>query len=134
MSNAAQASPQLPRKPELYDALSSENVGRTPCSEHWCEKLRRGRRRNIATVPGRSAAVLNEPAAFDQTFAVASPCENALGVPFRRRSSSAPQYLHGRRRCFVARNSWSDLHRHHCVQLVMALDESLQFREHPRKR
>jgi len=30
--------------------------------------------------------------------------------------------------------SWSDLHRHHCVQLVMALDGALRFRQHPRKR
>src|SRR5262245_59197648 len=72
---------------------------------------------NIATVPGRSAAVLNEPAAFDQTSAVASPWENALGVGFgvavHRRLSI---YMAGGA-VFVARNSWSDLHRHHCVQL-----------------
>ena len=27
--------------------------------------------------------------------------------------------------------SWSDLHRHHCVQLVMALDGTLRFRQRP---
>jgi AraC-like DNA-binding protein len=30
--------------------------------------------------------------------------------------------------------SWTDLHRHHCVQLVMALDGALRFRERPRQR
>ena len=30
--------------------------------------------------------------------------------------------------------SWSDLHRHHCVQLVMALDGTLRFRQRPRHR
>ena len=30
--------------------------------------------------------------------------------------------------------SWSDLHRHHCVQLVMALDGTLRFRQRPRQR
>lgn len=30
--------------------------------------------------------------------------------------------------------SWSDLHRHHCVQLVLALDGSLRFRQGPRQR
>jgi AraC-like DNA-binding protein len=30
--------------------------------------------------------------------------------------------------------SWTDLHRHHCVQLVMALDGTLRFRERPRQR
>jgi AraC-like DNA-binding protein len=30
--------------------------------------------------------------------------------------------------------SWTDLHRHHCVQLVMALDGSLRFRQRPRQR
>jgi AraC-like DNA-binding protein len=30
--------------------------------------------------------------------------------------------------------SWSDLHRHHCVQLVMALDGSIRFRQRPRQR
>jgi AraC-like DNA-binding protein len=30
--------------------------------------------------------------------------------------------------------SWSDLHRHHCVQLVMALDGILRFRQRPRQR
>jgi AraC-like DNA-binding protein len=29
--------------------------------------------------------------------------------------------------------SWSDLHRHHCVQLVMALDGTLGFRQGPRQ-
>jgi hypothetical protein len=29
--------------------------------------------------------------------------------------------------------SWSDLHRHHCVQLVMALDGTLRFRQRPRQ-
>ena len=32
------------------------------------------------------------------------------------------------------RGSWSDLHRHHCVQLVMALDGTLRFRQRPRQR
>ena len=30
--------------------------------------------------------------------------------------------------------SWADLHRHHCVQLVMALRGELRFRERPRQR
>jgi AraC-like DNA-binding protein len=30
--------------------------------------------------------------------------------------------------------SWSDLHRHHCIQLVMALDGALRFRQRPRGR
>jgi AraC-like DNA-binding protein len=30
--------------------------------------------------------------------------------------------------------SWSDLHRHHCVQLVMSLDGTLGFRQRPRQR
>jgi AraC-like DNA-binding protein len=30
--------------------------------------------------------------------------------------------------------SWSDLHRHHSVQLVMALDETIRFRQRPRQR
>src|SRR5262249_60383672 len=30
--------------------------------------------------------------------------------------------------------SWSDLHRHHCVQLVMALNGALRFRQRPRQR
>jgi AraC-like DNA-binding protein len=30
--------------------------------------------------------------------------------------------------------AWTDLHRHHCVQLVMALDGTLRFRERPRQR
>src|SRR4029450_2180071 len=30
--------------------------------------------------------------------------------------------------------SWSDLHRHHCVQLVLALDGTLRFRQRPRQR
>jgi AraC-like DNA-binding protein len=30
--------------------------------------------------------------------------------------------------------SWTDLHRHHCVQLIMALDGTLRFRERPRQR
>jgi AraC-like DNA-binding protein len=30
--------------------------------------------------------------------------------------------------------SWSDLHRHHCVQLVMALDGTLRFRQSERQR
>ena len=30
--------------------------------------------------------------------------------------------------------SWTDLHRHHCVQLVMALDGTLRFRQRPRQR
>src|SRR5215468_7057929 len=30
--------------------------------------------------------------------------------------------------------SWSDLHRHHCVQLVMALDGDLRFRRRVRQR
>jgi AraC-like DNA-binding protein len=30
--------------------------------------------------------------------------------------------------------SWTDLHRHHCVQLVMALRQTLRFRERPRQR
>ena len=30
--------------------------------------------------------------------------------------------------------SWTDLHRHHCVQLVMALDGTLKFRERARQR
>jgi AraC-like DNA-binding protein len=30
--------------------------------------------------------------------------------------------------------SWSDLHRHHCVQLVMALDGTLRFRRRQRQR
>lgn len=30
--------------------------------------------------------------------------------------------------------SWSDLHRHHCVQLVMALDGTLRFRQRQRQR
>jgi AraC-like DNA-binding protein len=30
--------------------------------------------------------------------------------------------------------SWSDLHRHHCVQLVMALSGALLFRQRPRER
>jgi len=30
--------------------------------------------------------------------------------------------------------SWSDLHRHHCVQLVMALDGNLRFRQGARQR
>ena len=30
--------------------------------------------------------------------------------------------------------SWTDLHRHHCVQLVLALDGTLRFRERPRQR
>jgi AraC-like DNA-binding protein len=29
--------------------------------------------------------------------------------------------------------AWSDLHRHHCVQLVMALDGTLRFRQRPRQ-
>ena len=32
------------------------------------------------------------------------------------------------------RGSWADLHRHHCVQLVMALDGTLRFRQRPRQR
>src|SRR5262245_51244887 len=32
------------------------------------------------------------------------------------------------------RGSWADLHRHHCVQLVMALDGALRFRQRPRQR
>jgi len=30
--------------------------------------------------------------------------------------------------------SWTDLHRHHCVQLVMALDGTLRFRQWQRQR
>ena len=30
--------------------------------------------------------------------------------------------------------SWADLHRHHCVQLVLALEGSLRFRQRPRRR
>jgi AraC-like DNA-binding protein len=30
--------------------------------------------------------------------------------------------------------SWSDLHRHHCVQLVLALDGTLRFRQRPHQR
>jgi hypothetical protein len=30
--------------------------------------------------------------------------------------------------------SWSDLHRHHCVQLVMALSGTLRFRQRQRQR
>src|SRR5262249_32650346 len=30
--------------------------------------------------------------------------------------------------------SWSDLHRHHCVQVVMALRGTLRFRQRPRQR
>ena len=32
------------------------------------------------------------------------------------------------------RGSWTDLHRHHCVQLVMALEGTLRFRQRPRQR
>jgi hypothetical protein len=30
--------------------------------------------------------------------------------------------------------SWTDMHRHHCVQLVMALDGTLHFRQRQRQR
>src|SRR5262244_1439750 len=30
--------------------------------------------------------------------------------------------------------SWSDLHRHHCVQLVMAFEGTLRFRQRPGQR
>src|SRR5262245_22012982 len=30
--------------------------------------------------------------------------------------------------------SWTDLHRHHCVQLVMAFEGTLRFRQRPHQR
>jgi AraC-like DNA-binding protein len=61
----------------------------------------------------------------------ASKCENAnMLLP-------ASQYVGGSAFTWPAAlflwgaGSWSDLHRHHCVQVVMALDGSLRFRQRP---
>src|SRR5215510_9249663 len=89
---------------------------------------------NIATVPGRSAAVLNEPAAFDQTSAVASPGENALGVGFGGAVHPRLSFYTAGAAVFVYRNSYSALYRPHSLQLLLAPDPTLQVQEGPRKR
>ena len=67
-------------------------------------------------------------------FSTDLPCENA-GVLL-----PASQYVHASAFTWPAAlflwgpGSWTDLHRHHCVQLVMALDGILRFRQGERER
>ena len=78
--------------------------------------------------------LLHELATFDQGLRAAIRCENTavLLPPSQYVAASAltwPAAL------FVwGPGSWSDLHRHHCVQLVLALDGTLRFRQRSRQR
>ena len=81
-------------------------------------------------------AVLNELATFPTLSGPNGPirCENVdMLLPASHRVAAsaftwpAALFLWGP-------GSWSDLHRHHCVQLVMALDGTLRFRQRPRQR
>jgi AraC-like DNA-binding protein len=80
-------------------------------------------------------AVLNELAAFEsQGLWGGIPCENRGMLLPASQSVGASAFTWPAALFLWGPGSWSDRHRHHCVQLVMALDGILRFRQRPRQR
>ena len=67
-------------------------------------------------------------------LALAPPCENARMLLPASRHRGASAFAWPAALFLWGPGSWTDLHRHHCVQLVMTLSGTLRFRERPRQR
>jgi AraC-like DNA-binding protein len=79
--------------------------------------------------------VLNELAAFGRRiWALTVPCENAGMLLPASTYTGASAFAWPAALFLWGPGSWSDLHRHHCVQLVMALSGTLRFRQRQRQR
>src|SRR5215471_950357 len=79
-------------------------------------------------------AVLNELAASARGIRGGRACENADMLLPASQYVGASAFTWPAALFLWGPGSWSDMHRHHSVQLVMALDSALRFRQHPRKR
>ena len=81
-------------------------------------------------------AVLNELATFPTLSRTKGPirCENVDMLLPASHDVGASAFTWPAALFLWGPGSWSDLHRHHCVQLVMALDGTLRFRQRPRQR
>jgi AraC-like DNA-binding protein len=78
--------------------------------------------------------VLNELAAFDRDNPVPSvPCDNRGMLLPASKHVGASAFAWPAALFLWGPGSWTDLHRHHCVQLVMALRGTLRFRERQRR-
>ena len=79
--------------------------------------------------------VLNELAAVDpHALVLAPPCENAGVLLPASTYAGASAFAWPAALFLWGPGSWADLHKHHCVQLVMALSGTIRFRERQRQR
>jgi AraC-like DNA-binding protein len=77
---------------------------------------------------------LNELAASTHGRSWKYPCEDRVMLLPASQSAGASAFTWPAALFLWGPGSWSDLHCHHCVQLVLALDGTLRFRQHPRQR
>ena len=86
---------------------------------------------NVRTDP---QDVLNELAESARSIRTGIACENGDMLLSASQRMGASAFTWPAALFVWGPGSWSDLHRHHCVQLVMALNGALRFRRRPRQR
>jgi len=86
---------------------------------------------NVRTDP---QDVLNELAESARSIRTGIACENGDMLLSASQRVDASAFTWPAALFVWGPGSWSDLHRHHCVQLVMALNGALRFRRRPRQR